>query len=274
MLVEAGRPTTPAIQTERPEERGTVGARLVVRSNDLRRFVEELRNALEQQPALTRSARHRYHQTLLLYTLVMQGLLTGVRPSNQPQRLMAEMLALGGPRDSARTIVSIVDKDDQYEARARPVTLPRRLQRQLAYVTDHAQAMWRWQPDDLSIPSIEAAGHMFLDWSDDRPHPRAQVVGTQWMTRQLVLFGLPAAANFTRAYVRTWLLGDGCSEQVVDAFLGHASLGQSPTSMHGTLDFDHHLREIGSRLERMADELGLQPTSSRLSAREVGCPAN
>jgi hypothetical protein len=274
MLVEAGRPTTAVARTDRPEECTTVGARLVVRSGDLRRFIRGLRNELEQQPALTRSARHRYHQALLLYTLVMQGLLTAVRPSNEPDRLTAEMQALGGPDKGAHLIVSIVEKDDQYEARARPVTLPHRLQRQLAYLADHTQSMWSWQPADLSIPTSTTAIQMFQDWSDDRPLPRAQVVGAQWMTRQLALFGLPAAANFTRAYVRTWLLGDGCSEQVVDAFLGHAGMGQSPTSMHGTLDFDHHLREIGSRLDRMADELGLQPTSSRLSAREVGCPAN
>jgi hypothetical protein len=44
--------------------------------------------------------------------------------------------------------------------------------------------------------------------------------------------------------------------------------------MHGTLDFAHHLREIGVRLDRMADELGLEPTSSRLSTQHVGLPAD
>lgn len=104
-----------------------------------------------------------------------------------------------------------------------------------------------------------------MDWADDRPKPRAQLVDGQWLARQLSQFGFPAAANFTRAYLRTWLLADGCPEQVIDAFLGHAGAGQSLTHMHGTFDFRQHLREIEVRLERMANELSLEPVASRLA---------
>jgi hypothetical protein len=270
MYAETGRTLAPSVRMERTEDSAVVGARLVVRPEELGRFVRALRSELEQSPAYARSATHRYHQILVLYTLLMQGLMTGIRPSSRPERLMAEAFAYDRPNNDAHLIVSLVEKDDQYQARARPVAIPCRLQRQFANVAAHAQATWRWHPTDLTFPSDKYAAKTLVDWADDRTAPRAQPVNGQWMTRQLTRFGLPAAANFTRAYLRTWLLKDGCVEQVVDAFLGHAEAGQSPTSMHGTLDFAHHLCEIGARLERMAASLGLEPVRSRLSQHRAG----
>ncbi|MCA0243805.1 MAG: hypothetical protein LCI02_23470 [Proteobacteria bacterium] len=265
LFAEAGRPTATAGQTNSPADKAMVGARLVVRHEELRDFIGALHAELRKDPAMTRSARHRYHRAFLLYLLLMQGLLTGVRPSSQPDRLLGEVLADGGSTTTDRIVVSVVEKDDQYEARARPVAIPSRLQRQFANGVAHARSTWRWQPADLSIPPTTTARQILMDWADDRAKPRAQLVDGEWLARQLAHFGLPAAANFTRAYMRTWLLADGCPEQVIDAFLGHAAMGQSPTSMHGTFDFEYHLQEIEVRLDRMANELGLQPVPSRLA---------
>ncbi|TXH63700.1 MAG: hypothetical protein E6Q93_01280 [Burkholderiaceae bacterium] len=265
LFTEARRPIATAWRTNLPTHNGVVGARLVVRHEDLRDFIVALNAELRREPSMTRSARHRYHQAFLLYTIVMQGLLTGIRPSNRPDRLLGEVLPQVEPMVGSLCVASVVEKDDQYEARARPVAIPSRLQRQFANVAAHARATWRWQPVDLSIPAITTAQQMLMDWADDRPKPRAQLVDGQWLARQLSQFGFPAAANFTRAYLRTWLLADGCPEQVIDAFLGHAGAGQSLTHMHGTFDFRQHLREIEVRLERMANELSLEPVASRLA---------
>ena len=246
------------------------GARLVVKQDKLQGFIQTLRSELESTPTFTRSGRHRYHRALLLYSLVMQGLMTAMRPSNQPDRLLAQLLAHGGAPDRKPFIVSLAEKDNQYESRARAVAVPSVLRRQFGHLLEHGMATWRWRPVGLIVPSFTQAQHAFVDWADDRAKPRAHVVGAQWLARQLAHFGLPAAANFTRAYTRTWLLRNGCEEQVIDTFLGHASFGQSPTAMHGTLDFAHQLCEVSNCLDRMIEDLGLHPVRSRLAATETG----
>lgn len=269
LFAEAGHPIAPSGPPVPLSAGVVVGARLIVTTANLRAFIGGLRTELAEAPSLTRSARHRYHQAFMLYALVMQGLLMSVRPSNQPERLLADLLAHGRLLGREDFVAALVEKDDQYESRARAVAVPNRLRRQFGHLIDHAEATWRWRPVDLAIPSTTLAQSLFLDWADDQTRPQAHVVDVQWLTRQLAQFGLPAPANFTRAYVRTWLIRDGCAEQVVDAFLGHAAVGQSPIAMHGTFDFAHHRVEICTRLERMADELGLEPVRSRLADPEA-----
>lgn len=270
MLREARYPIEHGYPTQAPVGQGVQGARLVVKQDKLQGFIQTLRNELEAAPTFTRSGRHRYHRAILLYSLVMQGLVTATRPSNQPDRLLAQLLAHGGTPDRKAFIVSVAEKDNQYESRARAVTVPAVLRQQFDHLLEHGMATWRWRPVGLIVPSFTQAQHAFLDWPDDRTKPRAHVIGAQWLARQLAHFGLPAAANFTRAFVRTWLLRNGCREQTIDAFLGHAMFGQSPTAMHGTLDFAHQLCEVSNCLDQMIEDLGLHPVRSRLAATETG----
>ncbi len=270
LLREARYPISRGYATQAPVGQCVHGARLVVKQDKLQGFIQTLRSELESTPTFTRSGRHRYHRALLLYSLVMQGLMTAMRPSNQPDRLLAQLLAHGGAPDRKPFIVSLAEKDNQYESRARAVAVPSVLRRQFGHLLEHGMATWRWRPVGLIVPSFTQAQHAFVDWADDRAKPRAHVVGAQWLARQLAHFGLPAAANFTRAYTRTWLLRNGCEEQVIDTFLGHASFGQSPTAMHGTLDFAHQLCEVSNCLDRMIEDLGLHPVRSRLAATETG----
>lgn len=265
MYTEAGLAFTPPLGLSPPAPDAAVGARLVVRSAELQRFVVDLRSELTQLPAPTRSGWHRYHQSFLLYTLLMQGLLTAVRPTRQPERLLAEVLAHRVPPCAAGFVLSLVEKDDQYEARARALPIPQRLLLQFNNIAAHTKSAWRWRPVAVSVPPGTLAQQAFIDWADDRVRQTASTIDPRWIARHIAGHGLPAAANFMRAYVRSWLISDGCAEQVVDAFLGHAGMGQSPARMHATFDFGRHLQEIGMRLERMAIALGLEPVPSKLA---------
>ena len=106
---------------------------------------------------------------------------------------------------------------------------------------------------------------MFLDWPEDDAAPRAAVVEPLWIANQLHAQGMPAAANFHRGYLRSRLLSQGCPEEVINTFLGHASKGQSLHNLHASFDVDHHVREITAHLERIANELGMRPLPSLLA---------
>jgi hypothetical protein len=242
-----------------------VGARLIVRHDDLYRLVAELREVIGTRPRQLRSAYHSYHRAFLLYTLLMQSLATGIRPSSDPDMIASQISQHSPLSNRYATIVSVVEKDSQYQSRARAVGIPKRLQDQLGHLRAHAREAWRWQPTDLVLPKGSAAQSMFLDWSDDDAVPRATVVRPQWIADQLHSQGMSAAANFHRGYLRSQLLSQGCPEEVINTFLGHAPKGQSLHNLHASFDVDHHVREITAHLERIANDLGLMPLPSLLA---------
>ena len=269
LLAEADHPIRVQSPLKVSETSAAVGARLIVRHRDLRQFINQLSAEIESKPAPTQSGRHRYHQSFLLYSMVMQSLMTCVRPSSNPDRFIADMLSHRKLPARALDVRSIVEKDDHYQARARAVVIPDRLKLQLDQLAAHTHGIWRWRPTDLVLPECTDAQLMFLDWPRSVAAPRANIISPDWLTDQLQLHDLPAAANFHRGYLRTRLLTQGCPEQVIDAFLGHANAGQSPYNLHGTLDHDHYLREISSYLDRVAEDLGLVPLRSLLANLDV-----
>jgi len=266
MTNEARRPLKPASISNQASTPGrSIGARLVVKTDTLQQLIGSMQTELGHMPQRSRSAWHRYHRTYILYTLVMQALITGIRPTLQPERLLSDFLSCDKPMGQEPVVVCVTEKDDQYEARSRPLLITDRLQRQFSYLTAHAQSLWRWQPVGLSTRKYTQAQSAFIDWDTDSIKPTVCAVGPHWIARELASHGMSAAANFTRAYLRTWMLQDGCPEQMIDALLGHAGVGQSPVQMHSTFDFARHMDEMGSRLENMSSALGLEPIPSRLA---------
>ena len=249
-----------------------VGARLIVRHDDLYRLVARLREVLRTRPRHLRSDYHSYHRAFLLYTLLMQSLATGIRPSSDPDRLASQISQHSPFSNHHAAIVSVVEKDSQYQSRARAVGIPKRLKDQLGHLLTHAAEAWRWQPTDLILPKGSAAQSMFLDWPEDDAAPRATVVRPQWIADQLHAQGMPAAANFHRGYLRSRLLSQRCPETVINTFLGHAPKGQSLHNLHASFDVDQHVREITAHLERIANDLGLMPLPSLLANDWIDTP--
>ncbi|MCP5286434.1 MAG: hypothetical protein H6933_16230 [Burkholderiaceae bacterium] len=249
-----------------------VGARLIVRHDDLYRLVARLREVIRTRPRHLRSSYHSYHRAFLLYTLLMQSLATGIRPSSDPDRLASQISQHSPFSNHHAAIVSVVEKDSQYQSRARAVGIPKRLKDQLGHLLAHAAEAWRWQPTDLILPKGSAAQSMFLDWPEDDAAPRATVVRPQWIADQLHAQGMPAAANFHRGYLRSRLLSQRCPETVINTFLGHAPKGQSLHNLHASFDVDQHVREITAHLERIANDLGLMPLPSLLASDWIDTP--
>ena len=265
MASEARRPLKSPSSSDCTASPGSIGARLIVTTDALRQLIASLRSELARTPERGRSAWHRYHRAYILYTAVMQGLLTGIRPTLQPETLLNQFLACDKPMGREPIVVCVSEKDDQYEARSRPMLITGRLQRQFVHLAAHEQEMWRWQPAGLLTSNLTRAQRAYSDWDDHNLKPTARPVSPSWIARELARHGLYAAANFTRAYLRTWLLKDGCSQQAIDGLLGHAGTGQSPVHMHSTFAFELHINELSSRLERMSSALGLESVPSRLA---------
>jgi hypothetical protein len=202
----------------------------------------------------------------------MQSLATGIRPSSDPDMIASQISQHSPLSNRYATIVSIVEKDSQYQSRARAVGIPKRLKDQLGHLLANAREAWRWQPTGLVLPKGSAAHSMFLDWPEDDAAPRAAVVGPLWIANQLHAQDMPAAANFHRGYLRSRLLSHGCPEEVINTFLGHAPKVQSQHNLHAAFDVDHHLREITAHLERIANDLGLMPLPSLLADDMSGAP--
>lgn len=263
--VESGRPIPSGYQFNQLDNPDCVGARFIMEDESLRRFISNLRSEIRKRPPSRRSSQHRYHRAFILYTWLMQSLLTTLRPSAHPERLLAQFLQHDCRLEKERCILPIIEKDDQYQSLARPAVIPPRLQQQYHHLVEHASETWRWRPHDVLFPSVSPAQKAFLDWDGDRPRPVAEIVTPRWLANQLADFGLPAPANFPRGFARTWLLKHGCSEQVVDAFLGHTGTGKTPASMTATFDYAAHFRELNERLDYMAESLGLDPVASLLA---------
>ena len=263
--VESGRPIQTGYQLKQSDNRDRVGARFILEEEALRRFIGNLRSEIEKRPPSKRSKRHRYHRAFILYTWLMQSLLTTLRPSAHPERLLAQFLQHGRRLGIERCILPLIEKDDQYASLARPAVISTLLQRQYQHLLNHASETWRWRPPDVSFPAVSPAQRAFLDWDGNQSRPVAEIVTPKWLTRQLADFGLPAPANFPRGFMRTWLLKDGCSEQILDAFLGHTGIGKSSVSMTATFDYSAHFRELDERLDHMAEALGLDPVASLLA---------
>jgi len=246
-----------------------VGARLVVTTASLRALVKHLRELLEATPVRTRSAWHAYHDAFLLYSVLIQHMTTGVRLDSNPHRFMAAVLgteAAGAMADSkTRSIVqSVADKDNQYLARSRAVHIPARLHAQLQLLAEHARHVRRWKPIDVAMPGDDDVKGAFMAWADDPGLRSASVIQPAWIASQLARHGLPAPANFHRAYLRTRLVANKCPQQSIDALLGHANAGEIAHIRHGTFDYDGHLATIDRHIASICDEVGLVPVYSRL----------
>ena len=86
-----------------------------------------------------------------------------------------------------------------------------------------------------------------------------------WITQQFEHhLGAKIPANFHRAFLRTSLLERGVPAEIVDAFLGHSNVGESPFGLFSSFDYGQALTTLTSAIRTLASELGLVPVESRL----------
>jgi hypothetical protein len=70
--------------------------------------------------------------------------------------------------------------------------------------------------------------------------------------------------NFPRKAMCCYLTEAGVSADLVDAWMGHWSYGESPWSSRSMLSPTIYLREVGPVVDRILHEIGFRPIRSKL----------
>lgn len=257
---------TKTVSLDRPNPLGSenapsVGARFVLRLDDLKGLITGLTEQLKdhRRMPLELSGIRRYHDAYLLFTWLMQSLHTTARPTSRPNALYTSW------NDSSRTGTSIwvglAEKDNRYSEKARPVCLTPLLQTQFFHYRQHFDGLRKRLGLSHKLKS-QAEGDLPLFVVGNGG--QIQALRPAWLEEQMRSRFAPLPANFHRAFLRTQLLERGCSPEAVDAFMGHANLGESPYTRYSTFDYGLFWADIENALLSLHEELGLEPIPSRL----------
>lgn len=251
---------TPPLRTG-SETTASVGARFVILLAELRTLIAQLLNTLRlpMRDPFRHTQIRRYHDSYLLYTWLFQSLQTTVRATTRPNSLYQ-----AGERHASinqRVLCGLSDKDGRYTTKARLVSLSPSLLSQFSHYRAHLDHLVQRLGMRRDFQSVDAADLPLLVISEKKEWAP---LSPRWIEAELATRFAPLPANFHRAFLRTELLERGCNAESVDAFLGHANLGESPFSRYSTFDYGMHLPLIEQSLDAIRQELGLVPVASRL----------
>ena len=202
------------------------------------------------------------HNVFLVYTLMVLSLATGHRPVNQPFQYWS---------DVEGDLLWISDKTGRGDRGTRLVVLCPTARRQLDHWSAHLKHLERLlgklspDPDrvarNLARTQLPASGGgtplPLLFWMDEAARPKPLTADQQEKGMAPVL---PTALNWTRHILRSHLVGVHPGE-VIDAFLGHAHLGEeafAPTSALGLRD----LRLLAQSIEALLADCGIEAVES------------
>lgn len=243
------------------ENAPSVGARFVIRRDDLKGLITGLKEQLKdyRRMPLELSGIQRYHDAYLLFTWLMQSLHTTVRPTSRPNGLYTSWTNAAG---TGKPIwVGLAEKDNRYSEKARAICLPPLLDAQFFHYRQHFRALSRRLGLSHKLKSQKQADLPLLVIGGGG---KIQALRPAWIEEQLRSRFAPLPANFHRSFLRTELLERGCCPEAVDAFMGHANLGESPYSLHSTLDYGLFWAEIENALRSLHEALELEAIPSRL----------
>jgi hypothetical protein len=256
---------TPPVATDSPsdtlpDEALTVGARFVIRFDELKNLISDLVAQLREprRTPLNASDIGRYHDAYLLYTWIFQSLHTTLRAVTRPNALYRTWQRVVPMR---RFSTSLSDKDGRYTDKARLVAVTDLLAEQFGHYKLHIEHVIRRLGLRKEWTATSSEDVPLLVLTNKR---KLVPFKPGWAAAQLKERFAPLPENFHRAFLRTELLQRGCPAETVDAFMGHANAGESPFSRYSTFDYGLHLPQLKKILDEIHTALGLVPVPSRL----------
>ena len=243
-------------------ETAMVGARFVITSDALKNIIRSLSEVLTDRYIERDEPESivRYHNLFLLYTNIYQSLTTSLRAITNPVALYETWLRqedLRGDRSA-----SINDKGTAFDEKARLSMISMDLAEQFGHYRLHEQHLID-QPAFFLVARTK--GRHLRPFFGLTPEREFVALAPGWVSNAIEdVSGYPIPPNFHRAFLVTELLDRGCPAAVVDAFVGHANLGESPYGKFSTFDYDLYLDTLKGYLAAIRDDLGLRPIASRL----------
>ncbi|MGP9570955.1 hypothetical protein ACT3RX_15705 [Halomonas sp. AOP42-E1-40] len=181
------------------------------------------------------------HNRYTAYTIAMLMFCTGYRSIRDPLPKW-DQLSL------SRHMIVIADKTDDAQSHARFLPLPTLMVNQLQHYLRHREAIvGRLQ---LYLQQQWDSPFLFLDAYG---HPKQ--VTPKRLQEHLDWPGSPPL-NINRHYLHTQLKEDGCSSELVDAFMGHWDAGQEPWAKYSTFCPREYREHISSAIELMMQRQG------------------
>jgi len=250
-----------------------VGAPFVARLEEIKRLILLLQSQLAAPVALDRrSALRAHHDSMLMLTLVYQGLFTGIRAVRSPVALIRaveqadRVHAAAGLPLTEGVMVGLADKESHYNQRARLVRLQPVLIQQLHVFQAHQRTLVeRLNRVEAWHAAPARTRAMFCLDKDDN----LTEVTVAWMEQRLAELGFPWPANFARGFLRTELLSRGCPAADLDALLGHRDAGGGAIGLHSTFDARTSQDRLHAVLTQVHAELGIKVVASAIAPHPV-----
>jgi hypothetical protein len=194
-----------------------------------------------------------YHNDYILYVTLLQFMSTSHRAVNNPVEIYSKWLT------DPVSWTPLADKDTVYHEHARLCILPEPLTKQFELYKQHCESLKDFFPTaegaQLSEPSF-----FYID-----PNHQFQLITESWIDESYARLGFKVPANFHRAFLRSRLVMRGCSIEIVDAFMGHASFGESTAGDRSTFSYSRHATELTTHIGQILRSAGMKPLASQLS---------
>lgn len=240
-----------------------LGCRYKPEAQQYKAVLSELRAKLEQRKTnmLEDTNWLMFHNEFTVYSILCQGLLTGLRPTHDGFIRFADILQSAGV-----AVVRDKDTSDEFHSRTIPmhplaITLAENYHNHLKAVLGrlHRLGMLRaWQ-------LLKSPEPFFFTNAESKKSPNTNQKLRLAITRfsptkysELLAPWLKLPANSHRKFIRSFLDMRRVSPEIVDAFMGHGNLGEHFWHPQSTLSFSDIRQALTPHLDELIKELDIR----------------
>lgn len=221
-----------------------VGSRLCPKFDTVRTGIASIQNEIQIRADIDDSVgAHNYYTLLTLWHFAFS---TAYRAIETPYIPISEI-------DIPSGITLISDKDDGTKYKARLGWLPPHVLSRMQSYQEYQAELFSRNPD---LKTAESPSIFFLD-NGRNGNFKTTIVRPKSLEPLMAPF-IPYPANFHRRFMRTELLARGCSIEVIDAYMGHWSIGEEPWSTYSSFTFQQYRDEMEKHLVPLMIDLGLK----------------
>lgn len=243
----AGREPPPPPKDVAPDEEHFIGARLCLRRSEAEKAISGLEVKICKSRSITdRDSLEAFHNFYTLWTVLMFDWATSMRAIRTPY-LSPEAV------DQITGFTFLSDKDDDAQHKTRLAWVPPFVQEQMRAYADHLSAL---ASDNLDVRTWHEPCFFLAKGKPFEVRPKT-------LSEKLRLI-LAVPPNSHRRFMRHELLREGCPQEVVNAWLGHAFQGEEIWGPYSSLSFFEYRNNLKAFLLPILKGLGWEVINSPL----------